>query len=99
MLADPDEKIRNAAADKIVHIRNHGSKVTKLIEEGSKRMAIRRFEETKINCKAQSYHNMANIDAEEIAEPPLLQSLSFDGNSKPKKCTLKSIASMSQLGS
>ena len=40
-------------------------------------MAIRRFEVTQINCKAQSYHNIANIDAEKIAEPPLLQSLSL----------------------
>ena len=43
MLADPDESIRNAAVDKIVHIRNHGAKATELFEEGSKKMAIRRF--------------------------------------------------------
>ena len=38
-------------------------------------MAIRRFEVTQITCKAQSYHIMAEIDAEKIAEPPQLQSL------------------------
>ena len=43
MLADPDESIRNAAKDKIVHIRNHGAKSTQLIEEGSKTMVIYRF--------------------------------------------------------
>ena len=48
-----------------------------MIEEGSKNMVILRFEVTQINCKAQSYHGMANIDAEKIAEAPLLQSLSF----------------------
>ena len=37
-------------------------------------MAIRSFEVTQIHFKAQSSHNMANIDAEKIAEPPLLQS-------------------------
>ena len=76
MLADPDESICNAAVDKIVHIRNHGAKATELIKEGNKNTAIRRFQVTQINCKAQSYHNMANIDAE-IAEPLLLQSLSL----------------------
>ena len=78
MLADPDESIRNAAVDKIVmHIKNHETKATELIEEGSKNLAIRRFEVTQTTCKAQSYHNMANIDAEKIAEPPLLQNLSL----------------------
>ena len=72
MMADPDQSIRNAAVEKIVmHIRNHGAKATELIEEGSKNMAIRRFEVTQITCKAQLYHNMANIDAEKIAEPSL----------------------------
>ena len=75
MLADLDKSIFNAAVDKIVHIRNHGAKATELIEEGSKNMAIRHFEVTQINCKAQSYHNVANVDAEKIEEPPLLQSL------------------------
>ena len=75
MLADSDKSIRYAAVDKIVmHIKNHGAKATELIEEGHKNLAIRRFEVTQITCKAQSYHNMANIDAEKIAEPPLLQS-------------------------
>ena len=47
MLADPDESIRNAAVDKIVmHIKNHGAKATELIEEGSKNLAICRFEVT-----------------------------------------------------
>ena len=78
MLADSDESIRNAAVYKIVmHIKNHEAKATELIEEGRKNLAIRRFEVTQINCKPQSYHNMANIDAEKIAEPPLLQSLSL----------------------
>ena len=40
-------------------------------------MAIRCFEVTRINCKAQLYHNMTNIDAEKITEPPLLQTLSL----------------------
>ena len=40
-------------------------------------MAIRRFKVTQINCKAQSYNNIANIDAEKISECPLLQSLSL----------------------
>ena len=48
-----------------------------MIEEGSKNLAIRRFEMTQINYKLQSYHNMANIDAEKIAESPLLQTLSL----------------------
>ena len=69
MVADPDESICNAAVDKIVmHIKNHEAKATELIEEGSKNMAICRFEVTQTNCKAQSYHNMANIDAEKIVE-------------------------------
>ena len=73
MLADPAESIRNAAVDKIVmQCGNHGAKATELIEEGRKTMAICRFEVTQINCKAQSYHNISNIDAEKIAEPPLL---------------------------
>ena len=77
-LADSDESIRNAAVEKIVmHIKNRGAIATELIEEGSKNLAIRRFEMTQINCKLQSYRNMANIDAEKIAEPPLLQSLSL----------------------
>ena len=40
-------------------------------------MAIRCFKVTRINCKAQLYHNMTNIDAEKITEPPLLQTLSL----------------------
>ena len=76
-MANPNESIRNAAVDKITHIRNHGAKAKELIEEGSKNRAICRFEVTQINCKAQSYHNIANINAEKIAEPPLLQSLSL----------------------
>ena len=75
MLADP-LSICNAAVDKIVHIRNHGAKTIEQIEKGSKNMAIRRFEVTQINCKNQLYHNLANLDAEKIAEPPLLQNLS-----------------------
>ena len=78
MLADLDESIRNTAVDKIaMHIKNHGAKATELIEEGTKNVAIRRFEVTQINCKAQSYHNKANIDAQKIREPPLLQSLTL----------------------
>ena len=72
MSADPDESIRNVAVDEIVHIRNHGAKATELIEESSKNLAFRRFEASQINCKAKSYHNMANIDAKKIAGPPLL---------------------------
>ena len=45
---------RNAAVDKIMHIRNHGAKATEPIEGGSKNMAIHRFQVTQINCKAQS---------------------------------------------
>ena len=71
MSADSDESIRNAARDKIVlHIKNHGAKATELILEGSTNLSIRRFEVTQINCKAQSYYNVANIDAERIAGPP-----------------------------
>ena len=77
MLANPDESIRNAAVDRVVHIRNHGAKATQLFEEGSKSTAIFRFEVTQIYCKAQSYHKIASIDAKKIAEPPLLQSLSL----------------------
>ena len=64
MLADSDISIRNAAVEKIVmHIKNHGAKATELIEEGSKNLALCRFEMTQVHCKPQSYHNMANIDA------------------------------------
>ena len=78
MLSDSDKSICNVAVDKIVmHIKNHGAKATELIEEGSKNLAICRFEMTQNNCKAQLCHNMANTDAEKIAEPPLLQSLSL----------------------
>ena len=67
MLADSEKSIRNAAVDKIVmHIKNHGAKATELIEEGSKNLAIHRFEVTQITCKAQSYHNMASIDADRL---------------------------------
>ena len=93
MLADPDESIRNAAVDKIVHIRNHGAKATDLIEEGSKNLTIRRFEVTQINCKAQSHHNIANIDAEKDCRASTSSKSIFDGNSKPKESAHRSIAS------
>ena len=52
-------------------------------------MAIRRFEVTLITCKAQSYQNMANIDAEKIAELPLLQSLPLIEIQKVRSALLK----------
>ena len=77
MLADPDESIRKAAVDKIVHIRNHGAKATEWLKKAAKTWLFFVLRWTQINCKAQSYHDRANIDAEEIAQAPLLQSLSF----------------------